>query len=116
MDGHHTDSLAHLVVFTIPWCPLRNFLRSSALSSKGMYILVFNIANPSTILKLPIFALTFLSSAEILSDFSGDSEATVDMESVYIIGKSIVDYLEVEGTVKEERWTQIDSGRDPGSV
>ena len=54
------------------------------------------------------------------------------MESVYVIGNSMVDYLEVEGTVKvcqggatlhclkgeirEERWTQIDSGRDPGSV
>ena len=32
--------------------------------------------------------------------FSGDSEAIVDMESVYKIGNSIVDYLEVDGTVK----------------
>ena len=40
----------------------------------------------------------------------------VEMESVSIIGIIIVDYLEVEGTVIEERWTQIDSGRDPGPV
>ena len=50
------------------------------------------------------------------------------METAYIIENSIVDFLEVEGTVKvyrggagdgrdrEARRTQIDSGRDPGSI